>query len=108
MSNEHELSTDDVHNAFNQTNVWLPGIGFNEYAAAFDRWLAAHDAEVAAKALEDAAKWYRSREPKGGWNRSTAEPSDYEYEMWSEWQASATELDGLAAALRENEGNDAL
>ena len=35
------------------TNVWGgPGVTVSGRAAAFDRWLAQHDAEVAAKALQ--------------------------------------------------------
>ena len=39
-----------------------------EVVAAFDAWLAAHDAEVAAKTLDDAADEYAERLPDGTGN----------------------------------------
>ena len=47
---EYTPTTEQVrsHYVFDQTDKWSL-----ERGAAFDRWLAAHDADVAAKALED-------------------------------------------------------
>ena len=47
---------------------------------AFDRWLAAHDREVAAKALRDAAERYNAEtHPESdSWNPLTAGSDDFE------------------------------
>ena len=52
MSTDYEPTTEQVrsHYVFDQGDVWR-----RERGEAFDRWLAAHDREVAAKALEDYA-----------------------------------------------------
>lgn len=59
MSTDYEPTTEQVrsHYVFDQGDVWR-----RERGEAFDRWLAAHDLEVAAKALEDAAEDFRVRE----------------------------------------------
>lgn len=62
---EYTPTTDDLRLAYenhrglclaetmrDQGDSFIPGV---EAGEDFDRWLAAHDAEVAAKALEDAA-----------------------------------------------------
>lgn len=38
------------------TEKCLPGTAYDEHRAHFDRWLAAHDREVAARALREAAE----------------------------------------------------
>lgn len=48
-------TTDEVRTAF--ACDWQNGNHDSDLAAQFDRWLAAHDAEVAAWALQGAAKW---------------------------------------------------
>ena len=52
MSTDYTPTTEQVrsHYVFDQGDVWR-----RERGEAFDHWLAAHDREVAAKALEDAA-----------------------------------------------------
>ena len=60
MSTDYTPTTEQVrsHYVFDQGDVWR-----RERGEAFDRWLAetlaAHDREVAAKALEDAAEDFR-------------------------------------------------
>ena len=52
MSTDYTPTTEQVrsHYVFDQGDVWR-----RERGEAYDPWLAAHDREVAAKALEDAA-----------------------------------------------------
>ena len=58
MSTDYEPTTEQVrsHYVFDQGDVWR-----RERGEAFDRWLAAHDREVAAKALEDAREEQQKR-----------------------------------------------
>jgi hypothetical protein len=56
VDDEYTPTTDEVREwtrvAGNEVAPWMEA----EYGEQFDRWLAAHDREVAAKALEDAAE----------------------------------------------------
>jgi len=51
---DYTLTTDDVRN---NHRAGIPSSQTSKSDGLFDRWLAAHDAEVAATALEHAAEW---------------------------------------------------
>jgi hypothetical protein len=68
MSDEYTPTTDEVQSYYN--------IGRNEFeseweTAEFDRWLAVHDREVAARALEDAAN--EKRKVPADWGQALRE-----------------------------------
>ena len=64
-----DITTADVRERYIsdiRANEWGGGsFSMDDYAAAFDRWLAAHDAEVAAGALLEAA--HRLEEMDATW-----------------------------------------
>lgn len=61
---QETFSTEEVRHQFiaqDEQGPWGPGDpGYAEDGAEFDKWLAQHDAEVAAQALVDAAEAMQS------------------------------------------------
>ena len=62
MSADYTPTTDDVRDYY----------GNGQVPEEFDRWLAAHDAEVASKALRDAADAWQT----GGWANGLPKGAD--------------------------------
>jgi len=79
--NEYTPETDQIRDAWRHDRERYTGVNRpNTYGAEFDRWLAAHDREVAAKALRDAAERYNAEtHPESdSWNPLTAGSDDFE------------------------------
>ena len=57
---DYTLTTDDVRN---NHRAGIPSSQFSKSDGLFDRWLAAHDAEVAAKVLDEVAADVESSKP---------------------------------------------
>lgn len=69
MSDEYTPTTDEVQDYYVHGQFADPEMSEQEHVEAFNRWLAAHDAEVVreagARALEDAADAFRSGQITG-------------------------------------------
>jgi hypothetical protein len=60
MSDEYTPTTGVVRDEWVHLEGFIIPDGVPKREAAFDRWLAAHDRQVAAKAIRDAVEWARS------------------------------------------------
>ena len=64
MSDDYTPTTDHVREVFSSR----PGCSYPKQQVMFNRWLAAHDAEIRTAALEEAAGIAENRRPEIGAN----------------------------------------
>lgn len=90
---DYTPTTDEVR--FTYADYYNPpgSGGHAEGLREVDRWLAAHDREVAARALRKAVGGIRDYKEPGHWNlRDTADPEvSYSVDVWLEVRASRIE-----------------
>jgi len=100
---EYTPTTDSIREGYAFTvQSKIAGATFGQGLAEFDRWLAAHDAEVARKALTDAAETFMARLPDGTGN-GRAYNSHTVAEML---RARAEQIAVLIAAFRHGTDTD--
>lgn len=52
---DYTPTTDEIRNAFVQTNVWLPATPFYKYGEVFDRWFASEIEKAERRSRTDFA-----------------------------------------------------
>lgn len=60
-----ELTTSDIRNGFVQSSVWVPGLHFKDYGAAFDAWLEMVTDEAYETGYDIGYSW--GAEPSDDW-----------------------------------------
>lgn len=95
---EYTPTTESVRLAFSTYYTSPNGTFRPEWAGIFDRWLAEHDRQVAAEALEQAADaLYEKAGPQ-----PINSDRDYDHDVWNTYRAAGNELRRQAQAIREN------
>lgn len=95
---EYTPTTDEVREAYRR---WKYRFDSEKGGPEFDRWLATHDAEVAARALEEAADAFERKAADPALTAMADKYAGYYAGVRSGMQATTKTLRAEAARLRE-------